>query len=82
VIGRPALGTLRPGAEADIAVFQVREGAFGFADCGRARLAGTRKLECALTVRGGNIVYDPGGLALPDWERAPEEYWQVPKLQV
>lgn len=81
VIGRPALGTLRPGAEADIAVFQVREGAFGFADCGRARLSGTRKFECMLTVRGGNIVYDPGGLSMPDWEHAPEAYWQVPKLQ-
>jgi dihydroorotase len=62
-------------------VFRVREGAFGFADCGRARLDGHLKLECALTVRAGEIVYDPGGMSMPPWEQAPAPYWTIPALQ-
>jgi dihydroorotase len=81
VIGRPELGTLSEGAEADIAVLRMQEGRFGFADCGRAKLTGRHKLECALTLRAGKVVYDPGGLSMPEWEQAPAEYWQVPGLQ-
>ncbi|HZO89431.1 MAG TPA: amidohydrolase/deacetylase family metallohydrolase [Chthonomonadaceae bacterium] len=76
-IGRPELGTLTVGAEADVAVLQLREGRFGFVDCGRARLTGSRKLECALTLRAGKVVYDPGGLSVPEWAEAPPEYWTL-----
>ncbi len=76
-IGRPELGTLTVGAEADVAVLKVAEGAFGFADCGRAKITGSRKLECALTLRAGKIVYDPTGLTMPDWLDAPPAYWTV-----
>ena len=81
MIGRPELGTLSEGAEADIAVLRMLEGTFGFADCGRAKLTGRHKLECALTLRAGKIVYDPGGLSMPEWEQAPAPYWQMPGLQ-
>ena len=81
VIGRPELGTLSEGAEADIAVLRMLEGKFGFADCGRAKLTGKYKLECALTLRAGKVVYDPGGLSMPEWEQAPASYWQTPGLQ-
>lgn len=81
MIGRPELGTLSAGAEADVAVFKLHEGQFGFADCGGARLVGRQKLECLLTLRAGQIVYDPGGLSLPDWEHAPAAYWETPALQ-
>jgi dihydroorotase len=80
-IGHPELGTLSPGAEADVAVLKVLEGRFGFADCGRARLTGHAKLECALTVRAGEIVYDPTGLSMPEWPDAPPSYWESPTLQ-
>lgn len=81
IIGRPELGTLTPGAEADLAVFRLLEGEFGFADCGQAKLLGRHKLDCALTLRAGQIVYDPGGLSMPEWERAPAPYWEIPTLQ-
>ena len=81
LIGRPELGTLAAGSEADVAVFKKLEGNFGFADCGGARLVGSQKLECMLTLRAGQIVYDPGGISMPDWEHAPESYWQIPSLQ-
>ncbi|MCJ7738259.1 MAG: amidohydrolase/deacetylase family metallohydrolase, partial [Anaerolineae bacterium] len=67
-IGRPELGTLSTGSEADVAVFKLLKGTFGFTDCGRARMTGKEKLECAMTVRAGKIVYDPTGLSMPEWE--------------
>jgi dihydroorotase len=62
-IRRPELGTLAPGAAADIAVFELRKGRFGFVDCGGERRFGEQKLECLLTMREGKVVYDPTGLA-------------------
>lgn len=76
-IGRPELGTLSVGAEADVAVLKLQEGAFGFVDCGKAKIIGKQKLECALTIRAGKIVYDPSGLSVPEWPDAPPEYWTI-----
>jgi len=77
VIGRPELGTLSVGAEADVAVLNVQTGMFGFTDCGRARLIGNQKLECLLAVRAGEVVYDPNGLSMPEWTEAPPDYWKI-----
>lgn len=81
-IGRPELGTLSEGAEADIAVLQVHDGQFGYTDCGKARYMGNKKMTCAMTFRAGEIVYDPQGLSMPLWEDAPKTYWQIryPKI--
>jgi dihydroorotase len=78
-IRRPQLGTLTLGAEADVAVFNLHEGDFSFADCGKAKMKGRFKLECQLTLRGGKVVFDPSGMSLPEWEQAPAAYWVVPK---
>lgn len=80
-IRRPELGTLRAGAEADVAVLALREGTFGFTDCGRAKLTGSQKLECMMTLRAGEIVYDPTGLSMPEWPHAPDAYWESPELE-
>jgi dihydroorotase len=77
-IGHSELGHLSPGAEADVAVFKLHSGEFSFVDCGRAKLSGDKKLECAMTLRGGKIVYDPTGLSAPEWPDAPEAYWRLP----
>jgi dihydroorotase len=68
-IGRPELGTLTQGAEADVAVFTLEEGAFAFVDCGQTRLESDRQLRCVLTLRAGEIVYNPHGLGLPSWRQ-------------
>jgi dihydroorotase len=81
LIGHPELGTLSPGLDADVAVFKVLEGDFSFIDCGRARMRGTQKLECQLTLRAGQIVFDPAGLSMPEWEQAPAPYWVNPTLK-
>lgn len=67
ISGRPELGSLSPGAEADVAVFDLRLGDFGFVDAGRARMSGTQKLECQLTLRSGEVAWDVNGRDRPDW---------------
>ena len=62
-IGRTDLGHLSEGAVADIALFNLREGNFGFVDANGKRIAGKRKLECELTIREGKVVYDLNGLS-------------------
>jgi dihydroorotase len=76
-IRRPDLGTLSPGAEADVAVLRYLDSPQRYTDCGRARLDGRGKLECLLTLRAGQIVWDPTGLSMPLWTEAPEPYWRV-----
>lgn len=68
VIKREDLGHLSIGAEADVAVFGLREGDFGFLDIRRTKLMGTQKLEAELTIRAGRIVWDLNGLGAPLWE--------------
>jgi len=63
------LGNLSVGAAADVAVLRVEEGHFGFVDTYGARLRGTRKLECELTVRNGRVVWDLNGITREDWDK-------------
>jgi dihydroorotase len=72
VIKRPDLGTLSAGAEADIAVLNLRQGRFGFIDSGGGRFTGAQKLECDLTVKAGQVVWDLNGLSRPMWTDKPE----------
>jgi dihydroorotase len=65
VIKRPDLGHLGVGSEADIAVLGVRKGKFGFIDTAGGKMLGDQKLECELTVRAGQVVWDLNGLASP-----------------
>jgi dihydroorotase len=68
VINRPDLGHLGVGADADVAVLRVREGAFGFVDVAGGRLMGDRRLECELTVKAGEVVWDLNGLSHRPWD--------------
>jgi len=79
-IGRPELGTLAPGSDADIAVIELKRGSFSYTDCGGAKLTADVKLVNRMTVRAGRIVYNPTGLGAPEWEKAPKRYFTTPKL--
>ena len=72
VIKRPDLGQLSVGAEADIAVLNLRRGTFGFIDSGGSKLMGDRKLECELTVKGGQVVWDLNGISKSMWNESTE----------
>jgi dihydroorotase len=67
VIKRTELGSLSEGNEADIAVFSLRKGDFGFLDVRGTKMKGTQKLEAELTIRAGKIVWDLNGIGAPMW---------------
>ena len=59
----PELGSLQQGNPADIVLFRLREGDFGFMDSAGNSIRGSRKLEVELTIRQGKVVWDLNGLA-------------------
>ncbi len=67
VIKRPELGHIGVGAEADVAVLALRQGEFGFVDSSGYQMPGTQKLECELTVKAGQVVWDQNGRSRPSW---------------
>jgi dihydroorotase len=67
VIKRKELGHIGVGAEADVAVLGVRKGEFGFVDSGGSQMPGSQKLECELTVKAGQVVWDLNGRSRPLW---------------
>jgi dihydroorotase len=67
-IQREELGQLSVGSVADIAVLDLLEGDFGFADTRGWKIQGNQKLECELTLREGKVVWDLNGISLPHWE--------------
>lgn len=72
VIKREELGHLTVGAEADVAVFNVRQGNFSFTDVRNRVLKGTQKLEAELTIRAGRVVWDLNGIGGIPWDREPQ----------
>jgi dihydroorotase len=68
-IHREELGHLTAGAVADVAVFSVRKGKFGFIDSSGFKMDGDQKLECELTVRDGKVVYDLNGISRTYWNK-------------
>ena len=68
IINKPNLGNLSVGSEADVAIFTLREGDFGFLDVRRKRLKGNKKLETELTLRAGKVVWDLNGIAAEDFK--------------
>lgn len=72
VIRRPDLGHLSVGAEADVAVFSVRKGNFGFVDVRRKKLMGTEKLEAELTLRAGQVRWDLNGISMDPYVQGDE----------
>jgi len=71
-IRRTDLGTFSVGSEADVAVLDVEQGHFGYVDTFGARMDGTQKLTCELTVRGGKVVWDLNGRTRDDWRKLGE----------
>ena len=65
-IQRSDLGHLSEGAEADVAVFRIQEGEFGFIDTRGIKMAGDQKLVCELTLRAGQVVWDLNGISCPE----------------
>jgi dihydroorotase len=68
-IKREQFGNLSVGAIADVAVLRLVQGNFGFVDVFGARMKGTQKLICELTVHNGKVVWDLNGITRDDWDK-------------
>lgn len=64
----PEIGTLSAGSVADIAVLELRTGVFAFKDSWGAKRLGTKRLENALTIRNGKLLFDRDGRGFPVYE--------------
>ena len=67
IVGRPELGRLVEGGEADLAILSASPGRFGFTDTSDRRVEGNEHLECEVTVRAGQVLWDRNGRTRPLW---------------
>ena len=71
---RPQLGQIAPGAEADIAIFRLEKGKFGFADVIGGQISGNQRLNCEMTIRAGKIVFDYNSRSAVPWRDGKLRY--------
>ena len=69
VIKKEELGHLSIGAVADVAVFKLERGDFGFTDVKGWKIKGDKKLIAELTLRAGEVVWDLNGISRPEWKQ-------------
>ena len=54
---------------ADLAVFRVEHGTFGFVDQSSLVVEGTERLACEATLRDGRVLWDTNGLTMARYKR-------------
>jgi dihydroorotase len=74
VIQRPELGHLSVGAHADIAVFSVSEGNFGYIDSRNRRMDANQRINAELTLMAGKVMWDLNGISKQAWDTEPLKY--------
>lgn len=74
-IKHPELGHLTVGAVADIAVWQVLNGEFGYGEPTGGRISGKQRLQCEMTLLNGRVMYDWNvRVNSRDWKSLPKDY--------
>ncbi len=74
VIHHPELGHLTPGAVADVAVWSILQGQFGYGDAYGGRITATQRLVCEMTLRRGEIAWDWNVRAAEDYRKLSPTY--------
>jgi dihydroorotase len=68
------LGHLTPGAAADVAVWNLMKGRFGYRDSFDGSLFGNQRLICELTLKDGEVQWDGNALSGTDYRKLPNNY--------
>ncbi len=68
IINKKELGHLSIGSPADVAIFSLDKGNFGFIDVKGVKINGDKKLTCQMTVRDGQVVWDLNGIAAKSYQ--------------
>jgi dihydroorotase len=74
VIRREEVGHLTVGTPADIAIWQLAEGDFGFRDPYGGRLPGKLRFLCEMTLQAGSVVWDWNARSAVDYHGLGPEY--------
>jgi dihydroorotase len=80
LIKHPELGHLSVGAPADVAVWNLMKGDFGFADFAGGGLRASERFSCELTLREGKVVWNWNARGAVDWKTLPSNYGVRPKV--
>jgi dihydroorotase len=68
------LGHLSVGAVADIAVLNLMNGNFGYADASNGKVEGNQRLFCEMTLKDGKVVWDWNARAATDFRKLGDRY--------
>ncbi|MGE0886871.1 MAG: amidohydrolase/deacetylase family metallohydrolase [Blastocatellales bacterium] len=68
-IHREKFGHLTVGAVADVAVFRLDRGDFGFVDSDGFVMKGNQRLSCEMTLLDGKVMFDLNGRSGEPWEK-------------
>jgi dihydroorotase len=74
VIHHPELGHLSIGFPADVAVWRIAEGEFGYADTSGGKLEGKQRIDCEMTLKDGAIVWDWNARGAVDYRTLGPSY--------
>jgi dihydroorotase len=74
MIQRPELGHLSVGAVADVAVWNLMKGKFGYADASGGGIEASERLFCELTLKGGRISWNWNQRGSQPFEKLPPDY--------
>ncbi len=74
IIHHPELGHLSVGAVADIAVWRIADGDFGYADTSGGRLAGKQRILCEMTLKDGSVAWDLNARSAVDYKTLGPSY--------
>jgi dihydroorotase len=73
-IQHPELGHLTPGATADVSVWRLMEGDFGYGDASGGRITGKQRLLCEMTLMGGRVAWDWNQRVKDDYRKLGPTY--------
>ena len=68
------LYNISEGSYANIALFSIMNGKFGYKDIGGGVLKGDKRIYCELTIKDGEIVWDYNAMAGIDYRKLPRLY--------
>jgi dihydroorotase len=74
LIHHPEVGHLTVGSPADVAVWNLQSGDFGFADSAGGQFRGRQRLLCELTLRNGHVAWDWNARSATDYTKLGPTY--------
>jgi len=74
MIKHAELGHLTRGAVADVAVWRLMQGRFGYADAYGGKIEGRERLLCEMTLRAGEIAWNWNALGAVDYKQLGPSY--------